>query len=212
LLSSLSIAMGGPCSAGPSVWNEGDGGQGDAGKFPAGANITAGSGGPLTTICGNLADATTGADMFEILITGSNFSALTADRAGSTLDPALYLFDSTGHALFGENDISGANVQAQITGQTITAGLYFLAIAASGQDPLHTGSQIFGSGFDTSTGIQTPLSGTPKLNTWNNNGNSSGDYRIALTGAEFAETPEPGALGLVGIGLVGLGWLRRRFT
>ena len=34
----------GPCSPGSGVWNEGDGGQGDAGKKPATANVTGGSG------------------------------------------------------------------------------------------------------------------------------------------------------------------------
>jgi len=55
-----------------------------------------------------------GADMYEITITGTSFSAITSLRQTSTLNPALYLFNSSGVALYAENDISGTNDQAQI--------------------------------------------------------------------------------------------------
>src|SRR5580704_7843706 len=112
----ISTLMAGPCTPGPGVWNEGDSGQGDAGKLPANANITAGIG-PLTTICGNLSDTSGGAgDMYEIYITGAGFSATTSGRGANPLDnPALYLFDINGNALFAENDISGSNTQAEIS-------------------------------------------------------------------------------------------------
>src|SRR5580700_2000684 len=65
------------CTAGAGIWNEGDDGEGDAGKFPSGANITIGVG-SLSEICGSLSDSTSGGDMYAIMITNSTFSALTA--------------------------------------------------------------------------------------------------------------------------------------
>jgi len=64
------------------IWAEGDLGQTDAGKMPKSANITIG-GGALTRICGNLSDPTNGVDMYEILITGPLFTAVTSGRGGS---------------------------------------------------------------------------------------------------------------------------------
>ena len=120
-----SSLMAGPCTPAPGVWNEGDLGQGGATKFPAGANVTTGVG-ALTTICGDLSLGDSGAgDLYEIYINGSGFSATTSGHDSPALDnPALYLFDLSGNGLFANNDISGANTQAELSGLSLSPGLY----------------------------------------------------------------------------------------
>ncbi len=207
----ISKLTAGPCTIAPNVWNEGDNGEGDAGKTLASANITAGVG-PLTTICGNISDTSGGAgDMYEIFINGPGFSATTAGRGNNPLDnPALYLFDVNGNALFAENDISGSNTQAEISGVSLAPGFYYLAIVPDNQEPMHNSKLIFGE-LDGTTGIETPVINNTGLGSWTNTGDSSGQYLISLTSASFAETPEPAAILLVGSGLLlGAGLLRRR--
>jgi hypothetical protein len=201
----------GPCTAGAGIWNEGDNGEGDAGKLPASANITTGVG-SLTTICGNLTDATGGADMYEISITGTSFSAITSLRGSSTLDPALYLFNASGVGLFAENDISGTNDQAQIlVASGLTPGEYFLVIAPDNQQPKASGgAEIFGNITGTSGQVTAGASDT--LKSWTDAGDSSGQYVISLTDASFAQAPEPAAFALVGAGLLALAGFRRRRT
>jgi hypothetical protein len=200
-ISFVSIAAAGPCTAGAGVWNEQAYG-GDAGKLPGTADITTGEG-AVNLICGNLGDATGGGDMFEIYITGSGFSAITADRNGSTLNPSLYLFDSSGDPIAGENDISGGNDQAQLAGLTLTPGLYYILIVPNDQEPEHGGNLLF-TDFDGSTDTQSPTLDRT-VNGFNNDGDSSGEYTIALTDAEFAsQTPEPATFGLAGLGLLAL--------
>ena len=201
LLVSLAVAtaaFAGPCTAGPGVWNEKNYGGGDAGGLPANADVTIGSG-ALNTICGNIANSTNGVDMYEIDITSSTFTATASDRNGSTLDPALFLFNLNGNALYGDED-------GTLSGLTLTPGLYYLAITSDGQDPRHAGNDIFTLG----AGLLTPTLSHTQIDGWDSGGDSGGEYSIALTSAQFAQTPEPAALGLVGVGLLGLGVLRRR--
>jgi hypothetical protein len=211
----ISTLTAGPCTAGAGVWNEGDGGDGDAGKLPASANVTTGVG-SLTTICGNLTDSAGGADMYEISITGTSFSAITSLRGTSTLDPALYLFSASGASAvgqFAENDISGTNDQAQIlVASGLTPGTYFIVIAPDNQQPTSAGGdEIFGNITGT-TGQVTPVASNTILKSWTDTGDSSGQYVISLTDAGFAQAPEPAAFALVGAGLLALAGLKRRRT
>ena len=192
----------------PGIWDEGDFGQTDAGKMPKTANITTGLG-ALTRICGNLSDPTNGVDMYEILVTGL-FSATTSGRGANPIaDPALFLFDETGHALLANDNACGC-LQAGLFDVPLLPGLYFLAIAVNDQDPENkNGKLIFGSGFTGSTGPVLPQVNNTNLDSWSGNGSATGQYLIDLTGAQFAETPEPATLGLIGAGLT-LIFVRRR--
>src|SRR5580658_6196196 len=121
------------CTPGAGIWNEGDYGQGDAGKLTSNANVTMGSG-SLNEICGTLSDPTSGGDMYEIMILGSTFSAVTAPGPSNGLNnPALYLFDSSGDGLDANNDISPSSTQAGFTLTGLTPGIYYLEIVPNNQ-------------------------------------------------------------------------------
>jgi PEP-CTERM motif-containing protein len=198
------------CTAGAGIWNEGDAGEGDAGKLPGSANITVGVG-SLTKICGSLDNSGSGGDMYEIMITNSTFTALTAGIGVNGIDdPALYLFDSTGHGLYANNDISAASTQAGFTLTGLTPGLYFLAIVPDNQQPEHGTNLIFGDITGTNTTVFTPVISNTRVDGWTNSGDSSGDYSITLRNAAFATTPEPATFGLIGLGLGLLAFARRR--
>jgi hypothetical protein len=205
------FAIAGPCTPGPGIWNEGDLGQGDAGKKPNTANVTTGVG-PLSTVCGNLGNVSNGADMYEIMITGTTFSALTHQRGGSTLNPALYLFDVSGSGLYANNDISGVNNQAQFVNVAVTPGLYFLAIASDNNEPQNPANKNLFGEISGTTGlilVDSKLK-NQSIGGWTDAGNSSGAYYITLDGATFAQTPEPAAFGLFGAGLLALAYRRFR--
>ena len=194
--------------ANASIWTEQN-----AGASIARADVTQGLG-PLTDIFGALTNTTTGADMYEIYITNPNtFSAIsTGNTKKPVVDPALYLFDAAGNGLFGNDNISGSNKQADLPAGTLTGlqpGLYFLLIAPSGHlpDDKH-GNSIFGNitgktGVFTGSGVLKNYGGTPS-------GDDAGKgYDIQLTGATFA-VPEPATLGFTVLGIALVGWRSRR--
>jgi PEP-CTERM motif len=203
------------------IWHEGDNGEGGAGGLPNGANVTIGEG-SLTDIIGTLSDETAGADMYEIYISDpANFSATTAGHGGNPIvNPSIYLFDSTGAGLFGNDNLSGGDSQAEIPAGTLdslSAGLYYVLITPSGNLPENkNGESIFGDLTNTTTvgaGSSSPLiirkygtSGTTP-----DPADSGSGYDIQLTGAEFAvQTPEPTTLGFAVVGLAALALRARR--
>jgi PEP-CTERM motif len=204
----ISSALASTCQN-PGIWDEGDFGQTDAGKMPKSANVTIGVG-PLTRICGSLADPTNGVDMYEILVTGL-FSATTSGRGANPIaDPALFLFDETGHALLANDNACGC-LQAGLFDVPLLPGLYFLAIAVNDQDPENkNGKLIFGNSFTGSTGPVLPQVANTNLDSWSGNGSATGQYLIDLTGAQFAQTPEPATIALIGSGLALLACRRRK--
>lgn len=203
---------------GSTVWHEGDGGQGDAGGLTGTANITQGSGGPLTDIIGGLSNDTTGADMYEISITDpAAFSATVTGHGNNPLvNSAIYLFDASGRGEFGNDNISGADALSAIpvgTTGLLSPGLYFILVTVSGHLPAHGATDLFGDLTNTTT-IQAAIS-SQKINGYNasiitpNPTDGGKGYDIVLTGASFAETPEPASVALIGGGLVALGICKR---
>jgi PEP-CTERM motif len=214
MLASSLLASPQYCAPGAGIWNEGDGGQGDAGKMPGNANITTGLG-AIDEICGALSNSTSGGDMYEIEITGTTFSAETSPGATNGLnDPALYLFDSSGDGLDANNDVSPSSTQAGFSLAGLTPGLYYLEIVPNNQEPEnHNGKLIFGDITGTNTSVFTPVVGNTKLDSWTDAGTgvTGADYVITLTDASFADqTPEPATFGLIGLGLGVLAFARRR--
>jgi hypothetical protein len=151
--------------------------------------------------------------MYEILITGSTFSALTSPGAtNGVTDPALYLFDSSGDGLDANNDVSPSSTQAGLTLTGLTPGVYFLEIVPNNQQPENKkGDLIFGNITGTNTTVFAPVVSDTTLSSWTNAGagDTGKSYVITLTDAGFA-VPEPATFGLIGIGLGLLAFTRRR--
>jgi hypothetical protein len=202
------------CTPAAGIWNEGDAGEGDAGKMPGSANITDGQG-ALDEICGALSNSASGGDMYEIEILGTTFSAETSPGATNGInDPALYLFDSSGDGIAANNDVSPSSTQAGFSLTGLTPGIYFLVIVPNNQEPENkNGKLIFGDITGTNTTVFSPTVANTTLASWTDAGTgvTGADYDITLTDAAFADqTPEPATFGLIGLGLGLLAFARRR--
>lgn len=183
----------------------------DAGELPGTAQDVSGVG-ALTGITGSV---TVGdADMFRIRI--SNPAAFSAAATGIQGDTTLYLFNLDGTGIAKNDDISGSNFEsllpvgaAQYAG--LPAGDYLIAIGGFAYQPFSVAvpSLLSEATFDPNvfTGVQSPQNAGPVLS-WAQltSGPSSGNYSIALTGAEFIPAPSTAAL----LGLGGLLAARRR--
>ncbi len=204
----------------------------DAGQTLATADPTAAGapGTPLTEILGSFSSASD-ADLFVITITTpSTFKATTVNTltATSGVDTALFLFDSSGHAIETNDDASGTSIDSTLpSGSTLlanlTSGTYFLGISSSGNEPINSASQLLFNGYpggDT-TAVRGPASGVnpTTLSTFNSNEydtTTSGPYEIDLTSAATAANPltvpEPSSWAAVALGGVtaGFAFLRRR--
>lgn len=200
-----------------SIWIETLDGGGDAHQFPINAQVTSGNG-ALTDILGNLVNGTSGADMYEIHISDfANFSAITVPLGpNGVADPAIYLFDSTGHGVYVNHDRSASNTQARLPAGNLNGpqsdGLYFLLITAEGNDPLN---KFFNPIFcSCAPGVFGPQTANTVITHYSNAGvgdTASGIYDLHLTGVEFAQTPEPGTLGLLTLGVALLYFSRTKF-
>jgi hypothetical protein len=132
------------------------------------------------------------------------------------LDPALFLFDFSGHAIYASDNISMTNTQAMLpAGDPLGPdhnGLYFLLIAPAGNDPLNKfGNFIFPCGC--TVGTLYPQTKNTIIAHYSNGGigpDGSGRYDIQLTGADFANVPEPGTLSFIAAGAMLGGVLARR--
>jgi hypothetical protein len=177
---------------------------GDAGTLPAAAQVTSGTG-PLTAISGMLTLAADFSDMYEIFLTGGGtFSATTT--GGAAFDTELFLFDSTGHGVYAQDDVTGFFNQSTLpSGNALTPtspGLYFLAITQCCFEPSNASGLIFNASGNnnvvvgpTASGGTLPITGYTGTSDQTPGG---GPYTITLTGAEFASSvpaPEPGAFG-----------------
>jgi hypothetical protein len=193
---------------------------GDAGKTIGTAQFvsTAPPGTALTEIFGNL--DLSDADIFAIFVTGGKtFSATTVSNSSNFFDTQLFLFDSLGRGVYGNDDDPGSPPQSTLpasdTLTPVAPGLYYLAISGSGFLPLSAGGLIFPSTvipglLDPGVVGPTGPGGGQALTGWSSASNEAGAYDIILTGAEFATSavPEPSTALILGGGL-GLAYLRR---
>ena len=193
--------------------------SGDAGQLPGAAQDITGV--AATSISGALVvtgDAKSGftgdVDMYAIHIgdTGAFSATVTLLPDAGFYDSQIFLFDSAGIGVLTNDDGVGIGLRSSIPIGSLAgpAGLYFLAISDWNNDPVSADGRIFPDTFSgvwgpTGSGGALPISG------WNNDiwDPETGRYTIALTGVTAA-VPEPATLAIFGIGLVGLGFMRRR--
>jgi hypothetical protein len=196
---------------------------GDAGQTLGSAQPvnTLPGGTPLTNITGFLEQG--GADLFQIFLTGGKTFSATTTLSGvaNFFDMQLFLFDASGLGVYANDDDPTSPPQSTLpSGITFTpsaSGVFFLAISGSGFMPVSAGGFIFpvsGGLLDQSGGIQNSVGptgpgGGSALTGWSSVSSETGDYDIALTGAESL-VPEPAPVWLLCGGLTAA--MLRRFA
>jgi Ca2+-binding RTX toxin-like protein len=158
---------------------------GDAGQSIFDAKVIPNGSQQLNSISGKLSDAND-VDLYQITIAdGATFSATTVNT-GTTIDTQLFLFDSNGLGVFGNDQASFTSQSTLPTGLALQAGTYFLAISSFNNDPVSDGGLIFPDfPFDQVVG-PTEVGGNLPLNgfTFGGGSFSNGDYKISLTGVQ----------------------------
>lgn len=177
---------------------------GDAGDIAVTNAQTVLGVGPLLSITG-FSDATTeDKDVFAIWVNGGAFSAnaTSITATGGNDDTKLYLFDSAGLGVAGDDDSSttGGTFDAGLNGLVLPAGIYYLAITDYNYIPTSVGGNIFPGG--NGVGPTGPGGASPHTGWSADSHETSWNYRIDLEGASYI-VPTPGAfLTLAGAGLV----------
>ena len=181
----------------------------DAGTLISSATIV----GPgVDSIVGSIASIGD-VDLYSLVLSAGVFTASTVGL--SSADTQLYLFDSAGLGIVGNDDASGG-LQSTISTALASAGTYFLGVTAFNYDPQSALGWIFpDSGTFGSDPIWGPTGpgGTSPLTGWAAHSGSittgTGGYTVSLSPAT-TPIPEPATLTLLGFGLVGLNFARKR--
>ena len=130
--------------------------------------------------------------------------------AGGQLDTAIFLFSSTGTALYTNDDASGTSVESAFT-ETLAAGTYYFGISLSGNEPVNSNNQLLFAGYPNgdTTAVRGPASGLNPTTEANFNGQSySSD--IGVYSVTISAVPEPSTWAVVGASTVALAFVRRR--
>jgi hypothetical protein len=191
------------------VWHEGDDGTGDAGNLPSTAEFTIGLG-PLTAITGTLGDVASGADMYEIYLTGvGTFTAtITGHGANPVTNPAIYLFDANGNGVEAD-DNTASSLLGSISVTGLNAGNYYILITSAGHVPTDGTSQIF-PGLTNSTAEEGPGASVGPIAGYHNTSggnaaspaNTGKGYEIDFSSnVDFSGAPEPATVGITALGL-----------
>jgi hypothetical protein len=153
---------------------------GDAGDLLPGAqDLTPGG---VTQIDGNFANSSD-VDLYRLCLPGGgSFSASTV--GGSLVDTQLFLFESSGRGVYGNDDDGSSRQSTLPAGDPLTpqaAGEYYLAVAPYNRDPNSDAGPIFASLgpvlAPTGIGGGQPVSG------WSGRVSGMGPYRVVVTGA-----------------------------
>jgi hypothetical protein len=200
-----------------------------AGPLPASAQDLTGQ--YPTEIVGSLPD-TLDVSMFKIDIMNFQlFSALTIGSPFGIPDTELFLFDSTGHGVYANDDMGGTDPNAMTLACLPSAinnpcaepyqpgvgptsnGVYYLAITRSANLPLDASfNDIFLPFVNIGDVVGPDLSGSGNAVAGFDGGAFASpdfdlvNYDIVLTGT----TPEPATWSMMGIAGVGLLMLRRK--
>lgn len=181
---------------------------GDAGQTLATAQAAGAFPGGASTISGTIAPNGNDADLYSFTLSATTNLQFALTSTTNGIDTGLFLFNSTGQALFANNDSSGTSINPLLRA-TLTAGTYFLGIAISGNEPVNSANQLlFAMGGTTSTrGAASGVNPTT-LAGFNSNADFPGDtgaYNIAITVVPEPSTNVALALG----GAVALTLVRR---
>jgi len=175
---------------------------GDAGQTLGTAQMLAGG---TTAITGSLSSD---ADLFGFAWGGGAFYA---DTLGSAFDTQLFLFNSAGAGVWANDDgLSG--LRSYISDAALAVGTYYLGISSFNNDPVSASGVMFTS---YPYGPQyAPLYPGETLSSWTG-GYSGGSYIINFRSAsgevvQTGDVPEPASLALIGLGLAGLAFSRKR--
>ncbi len=194
----------------------------DAGATLTTATTAAGNGGSLLEIDGSISDAFD-VDIFKLQIVDPLHFSATTVNATTSMDTQLYLFDSTGHAVVGNDDASFFTLQSSIAAGSLalTSDVYYLAVSLSGNNPINSSSQLLFTPYTANTTVVLTPSASTSLTTLSGfDGGTyfseSGSYAINLTGvASIASAvPEVSAtsLALGFLALTSALWVRRRLA
>lgn len=153
------------------------------------------------------------ADLFSFFWGGGSFYVNTV---GSTFDSQLFLFDSTGAGVWGNDDGIAFAGPAYISDANLAAGQYYLGVSGYNYDPYSASGLIFDSyPYDPVYGPNN----TAPLSYWSG-GSGSGSYsinfqQITSSGDPVGDptptgVPAPLGGGLLALGLMAMGTLRAR--
>ena len=181
----------------------------------------------------NVSDALLDVNLFKFnIVDFLRFSVISLPVLHGVSDTELFLFDSTGHGVYANDDMGGGDpttfslacLPSALNNPCLSslppgvgptsAGVYYLAITRSSDMPLSDLGEIFT--LISSTDVVGPdltMGGADPLNGWDGGGFTdpnidSVNYDIVLTGT----TPEPATWSMMGLAGLGLVLLRRRVS
>ncbi len=190
-------------------------GPNDAGQTLATAQVVGANATGFSGLIGTGQDA----DLYEFTVATAGKYTFSSDNpgtvditAGGPLDTAIFLFSSTGAAIFTNDDnANGLDITSSLTA-TLASGTYYFGISLSGNEPVNSANQLLFAGYpggDT-TATRGPASGLNPTTEANFNGqsysNDLGTYNVTITSA----VPEPSTWVVVGASAAALAFLRRR--
>jgi len=199
--------------------------KGDAGTLPTSAQVVTSSptgqvkkiSGALNGLDGSLAGDGDYVDMYYVCINDPTLFCIVTSQGtqgSATFDTQLWVFDSQGRAVMGNDDASANDTGSAIfqfandgsEAGIFEPGLYYICISGKGVAPFGDGGSLYS--FRTPTevsGPDGPGGGSPVAG-WGTNG-PTGEYTIAMNGV--CPVPAPGGLALM-LGAFAVRRARRR--